>query len=180
MNSYAGVTALMWQWAALVWRLLGGMSQRAWLRLGCRGHPTQIHKGTVKDLGLAELSTLPTALWSLWRSVKTAECGLWGQEDWPSLRWASETNLLFLQAACQINLFYKLTSLYFTTFLFSSSLLRVCSRSWLFSCFLWFPAKIYSQNGFGFVPTWSISSKKSFWLFYTQQSDVFSTFILPE
>lgn len=30
--------------------------------LGCKGHPAQIHKGTVNDLGLAELSTLPTAL----------------------------------------------------------------------------------------------------------------------
>lgn len=71
--------------AALVWRLLGDMSQWAWLCLGCRGHPAQIHKGTVKDLGLAELSTLPTALWSLCGSVKSGECGLWVQEGWPSL-----------------------------------------------------------------------------------------------
>lgn len=112
MNSHAGVTVLMWQWAALVWSLLGDMSQRAWLCLGCRSHPAQIHKETVKDLGLAELSTLPTALWNLCGSVRTGECGLWVHKGWPSLRWASETNLLFLQATCQTNLLYKLTSLY--------------------------------------------------------------------
>lgn len=94
MNSLAGVTALMWHWAALVWRLLGN-----------RGHPAQIHQGTLKDLGLAELSTLPTALWSLCGSVTTTERDLWVQESWPSFPWASETKLLFLQAVCQINIF---------------------------------------------------------------------------
>lgn len=93
MNSHAGVTAVMWQWVALVWRLLWNMSQWAWIRLGCRGHPAQIPKGTVKDQGLAELSALPTALWSLCGSVKTGECGLWGQEDWPSLCWTSDQSV---------------------------------------------------------------------------------------
>lgn len=94
MNSLAGITALVWHWAALVWRLLGN-----------RGHPAQTHQGTLKDLGLAELSALSMALWRLCGSVLTRECDLWVQESWPSFPWASETKLLFLQAARQINIF---------------------------------------------------------------------------
>lgn len=73
------------------------------------------------------------ALWEL----ENVAYGIRGVD---SLSWHSETNL-FLQAVCQMNVFHKLTRVFYKVrFLFSASSLRDCSRSWRFTCFLWFPA----------------------------------------
>lgn len=61
--------------------------------------------GNTKRSGACWAMSPPTALWRLCGSVMTRECDLWVQESWPSFPWVSETKLLFLQAARQINIF---------------------------------------------------------------------------
>lgn len=56
MNSHAGVTV-----GCIDLEAAGGHEPKG-MSLGCRGYAAQIHRETMKDLGFAELSTLPTAL----------------------------------------------------------------------------------------------------------------------